>query len=70
MSEATIQALGTVVAAGVAGFAAYKSSKAEKNSRPVSNGFASGVREDLRELRALLIRHIENHDSTKTHADE
>jgi hypothetical protein len=57
-----IQAGGAIIAASISGVAVYFAAKAEKNSRPVSNGFASGVREDLKEIRSLVIRHIENHD--------
>ena len=53
--------LATVVAAGIAGIAAYYAAKAEKNSRPVSNGFTAEVVRDLRELRAMMVRHLENH---------
>ena len=52
----------TIVAAAISAVAAMYAARAEKNSRPVSNGFASGVREDLKEIRSLVIRHIENHD--------
>lgn len=57
-----IQAGGVVIASAISSVAVYFAAKAEKNSRPVSNGFASGVREDLKEIRSLVIRHIENHD--------
>jgi len=53
--------LATVVAASIAGVAAYYAAKAEKNSRPVSNGFTAEVVRDLRELRAMMVRHLENH---------
>lgn len=51
-----------VASSTIAGIAALFAAKAEKNSRPVSNGFADGVRHDLKEIRSMLIRHIENHD--------
>lgn len=62
MSEAVavaiIAALGSVISA-------YFARKAERNSRPVSNGFAQGVidrldnlHEDVREVRKTLIKHI------------
>jgi ERCC4-type nuclease len=41
--------------------AAIFAAKAEKNSRPVSNGFAPEVIRDLRELRSLFIEHLNNH---------
>lgn len=58
----TITAVAMVASSTIAGIAAVFAAKAEKNSRPVSNGFASGVREDLKEIRSMLIKHIENHD--------
>jgi len=60
----------------IAAYAAIRASKAEKNSRPVSNGFAhhvtSGIdriharldlmNKDMRDIRERLIDHIEDHD--------
>jgi len=43
-----------IVTAAIAGFSAVKASRAEKNSRPVSNGFAGGVRASLKGLEAHL----------------
>jgi len=57
-----ITAIAMVASSTIAGIAALFAAKAEKNSRPVSNGFANGVREDLKEIRTMLIKHIENHD--------
>ena len=57
-----ITAIAMVASSTIAGIAALFAAKAEKNSRPVSNGFAEGVRADLKEIRALVIRHIEDHD--------
>lgn len=54
--------LGVIAAATVSGVAAIFAAKAEKNSRPVSNGFASEVLTDLRELRAMLFDHIKEHE--------
>ena len=54
--------LATISAAVISGVAAIKASKAEKNSRPISNGFADGIRTDVREIRALLIDHIKEHN--------
>lgn len=54
--------LATISAAVISGVAAIKASKAEKNSRPVSNGFADGIRTDVREIRSLLIDHIKDHN--------
>lgn len=61
MSE-VITAIAMIASSTIAGIAALFAAKAEKNSRPISNGFASGVRQDLREIRTMLIKHIENHD--------
>jgi len=63
-----------IAAIGAAGavLSAYFARKAERNSRPVSNGFAAGVierldaikeqheqlHEDLREVRKTVIKHI------------
>ena len=52
---------GLVIAAAIAGFAGYKSSRAERNSRPVANGFTLLVLENFKEIRAALDRHIEDH---------
>lgn len=61
VTEAEIAALGTIAAAVIAGIAAIFAAKAEKNSRPVSNGFASGVRDELKEIRQLLLDHLQDH---------
>ena len=57
-----ITAVAMVASSTIAGIAALFAARAEKNSRPVSNGFADTVRQDLREIRSMLIKHIENHD--------
>ena len=63
--------LGVIAAATVSGVAAIFAAKAERNSRPVSNGFASEVLTDLRELRAMLFEHIKEHEKgTKNGAKE
>ena len=54
---------GLVIAAAISGYAAYMASKAEKNSRPVSNGFTNYVLTDLREIRKSLLDHLISHDS-------
>lgn len=65
-----------IITALIAGVSAVKASRAEKNSRPVSNGFASGVQrslkaleahlddvhKDVREVRTAMMNHLENHD--------
>ena len=58
-----INAVGIIIAAAISGYAAVMASKAEKNSRPVSNGFTNYVITDLREIRRLLLDHIISHDS-------
>lgn len=57
-----ITAIAMVASSTIAGIAALFAARAEKNSRPVSNGFADHVRQDLKEIRTMLIKHIENHD--------
>ena len=57
-----ITAIAMVASSTIAGIAAVFAARAEKNSRPVSNGFADHVRQDLKEIRTMLIKHIENHD--------
>ena len=64
-----------IITALIAGFSAVKASRAEKNSRPTSNGFAEGVKtslkaleahlddvhKDVREVRSAVVNHLENH---------
>jgi len=57
-----ISAGATILAACISAYAAVKAAKAEKNSRPVSNGFANHVITDLREIRAMLFQHVQEHD--------
>lgn len=45
----------------ISGVAVFYSSRAEKNSRPVSNGFARHVTDSLDRIETRLDRHIENH---------
>lgn len=65
-----------IITALIAGISAVKASRAERNSRPTSNGFAEGVQrslgaleahlndlhKDVREVRTAVIAHLENHD--------
>jgi len=60
MSEA-ITAVGLIAASTISAIAALYAVKGEKNSRPISNGFAEGLRSDVREIRQLLIDHIKDH---------
>lgn len=60
MNEA-ITAIGLIAATTISSIAAIYAAKSEKNSRPVSNGFADGIRADVREIRSLLIEHFKDH---------
>ena len=60
MTEA-ITAVGLIAATTVSSIAALYVAKSEKNSRPVSNGFADEIRADVREIRTLMIEHLKNH---------
>jgi hypothetical protein len=65
-----------IVTALIAGYSAVKASRAERNSRPTSNGFAEGVQrslgaleahlndlhKDVREVRKAMLTHLENHE--------
>jgi hypothetical protein len=57
-----ISTLGTVLAAAISGYAAIMASKAEKNSRPVGNGFTGHVLSELSHIRRMMIDHLINHD--------
>lgn len=57
----TITAIGLIAATTVSSIAALYAAKSEKNSRPVSNGFADGIRADVREIRSLMIDHLKDH---------
>ena len=57
----TITAIGLIAATTVSSIAAIYAAKSEKNSRPVSNGFADGIRADVREIRSLMIDHLKDH---------
>lgn len=61
--SAWLNFFGLVIAAAISGYAAYMASKAEKNSRPVANGFTGYVLADLREIRKSLLDHLISHDS-------
>ena len=64
-----------VIPSVIAAYAAIRAGKAERNSRPVSNGFADGVKtslkhieahlddvhKDVRELRGAVNTHLQNH---------
>jgi hypothetical protein len=56
-----ITAVGLIAASTISGIAAIYAARSEKNSRPVSNGFAEGIRADVREIRTLMIEHLKDH---------
>ena len=53
--------VGIILAASISAFAALKATKAEKNSRPMANGFTGYVLDDLREIRQSLREHLIHH---------
>lgn len=75
MAATNLEVLIPVVTAAIAGVSAVKAARAEKNSRPVSNGFAGGVKaslkgleahlddvhKDVREIRQALLDHLKDH---------
>ena len=63
MTETAIQAVTTIVSASIAAFAAIKASKAEKNSRPVSNGFAKTVTGSLERIEKRMDDHLRDHSN-------
>ena len=56
-----ITAVGLIAASTISGIAAVYAARSEKKSRPVSNGFAEGIRADVREIRTLMIEHLKDH---------
>lgn len=50
----------TIVAAAISAVAAMYAARAEKNSRPVSNGFANHVLTSLDRIEAMVKEHIED----------
>ena len=66
MSQHLIDAIAMVIVSVISGFSAVKASKAEKNSRPVSNGFATDVKSELRDIRMMLFAHIQDHNKNNT----
>lgn len=61
MTTELIATLGIIVASAISGIAAIFAAKAERNSRPVSNGFVPELKEDIKELRSLLLDHLKEH---------
>ena len=62
MSAEIVNGAFGVVIASIAAYAAIKASKAEKNSRPVSNGFAGHVMASLHRIESRMDSHIDNHN--------
>lgn len=76
MTETAIAAFASVLSASIAAYASIKAKRVERNTRPISNGFAEGVKtslkhldahladlhDDVRELRKSHLRHLEDHD--------
>ena len=50
-----------IVTALISAVAMVYAAKAEKNSRPVGNGFTGYVLDDLKELKQLLYDHVATH---------
>jgi len=83
-SVALIAALGSVLAAGVSAYGLVKASRAEKNTRPISNGFAGSVQgslkhltahledvhKDVREVRQAMTDHLLSHSEATAVAQE
>ena len=61
MTGELLAALGIIAGATISGIAAVYAVKAEKNSRPTSNGFSAELRADIRELRQLMVDHLADH---------
>lgn len=54
VTVATIATAGTLVAAWLA-------HRAERNTRPISNGFAGDVTRRLERIEVLIVNHLEDH---------
>lgn len=64
-----------IIPSVIAAYAAIRAARADRNSRPVSNGFASevttslkhleahldDVHKDIREVRGSIVTHLQNH---------
>jgi hypothetical protein len=66
--SAWLNFFGLVIAAAISAYAAFMASKAEKNSRPVANGFTNYVLTDLREIRKSLLDHLISHETLTNQA--
>lgn len=62
MTAEIVNAFATIAAASIAAFAAVKASRAEKNSRPVSNGFAKHVLDSLHRIESRIDKHVDGHN--------
>jgi len=61
MSE-TITAIGLIMATTVSSIAALFAARSEKNSRPVSNGFAAHVTGSLDRIERRIDEHLKGHE--------
>jgi len=52
-----------ILTASISALAVIFAAKAEKNSRPVSNGFTEHVIDELQALRQMLFDHVSDHKS-------
>jgi hypothetical protein len=52
-----------IITASISAIAVIFAAKAEKNSRPVSNGFTEHVIDELQALRQMLFDHVSDHKS-------
>ena len=68
--SAWLNFFGLVIAAAISAYAAFMASKAEKNSRPVANGFTNYVLTDLREIRKSLLDHLISHETLTSQAKQ
>lgn len=75
MTETAFTAIASVISASIAAYASIKAKRAEINTRPISNGFASSVKtslkhleahlddvhKDVREVRTAIVDHLQDH---------
>ena len=62
------EAAAILLASLISAWAAIKASKAERNSRPVANGFTGYVLDDLRVIRATMEQHLIDHAARSAQA--
>ena len=58
-----------IIVALISATAVMFAAKAERNSRPVSNGFAGHVVSELQALRQMLFDHVSEHTHSPEEAD-